>query len=130
LRTLDLLVGMPLILLDARARRFGDRLAGTVVIHEPERGGMLDPVVRLPDGWGEREVEVVEALLERLETLDPEPAARLCQRVLRLAERDDAAFLVGLPRTADAAGLLVAAFAGSPRPPAVPAPPAPEPTPP
>ena len=95
-RFLDLFVGIPLMAFDSSSRRLGDRLAGTVVIHDrPE----ADPVMlrRLPVGWGRRQVALVESLVRRQSTLDVSVAQDLARRVLSLAERDDPAFLASVP---------------------------------
>ncbi len=63
-REVDYLVGVPLIAMDPLARRLGDRLAGTLVVHEvqDDRPPLLS---RVPPGWGPREVSVVEGFLAR-----------------------------------------------------------------
>lgn len=109
LRIVDLMIGMPLMLLDAKSRRFGDRIAGTIVVHEPRR----DPAVavgRLPHGWGAREVEVVEALIDRIETLSPEQASAFARRINALAERDEPAFFAGVADNLDPTTRLMVAF--------------------
>src|SRR5437762_10973107 len=53
-RTVDLLVGVPLMATDALARRLGDRLAGTLVVHvhAPARATRAR---RTPRGWAAHE---------------------------------------------------------------------------
>jgi hypothetical protein len=103
---------MPLMLLDARARRFGDRLAGTLVIHEPSAETRIS-IGRLPAGWGAREIEVVEALIDRLETLPPVQAEELSARLLATAERDQHDFLLHVPASLPATTRLLVAFGRS-----------------
>jgi len=62
LRDLDYLCGVPLMALDPLARRIGDRLAGTVVVHERPRAA-APRLGRVPAGWGAREVTVTERFL-------------------------------------------------------------------
>jgi hypothetical protein len=81
---------------DPRARRLGDRLAGTLVVHERERAAEV-LVTRVPAGWSAREVAVVESLLRRAGTLEQGRAARLAEDLLSRVERDDAALLRDVP---------------------------------
>jgi hypothetical protein len=106
---------MPLMLLDTKARRFGDRIAGTLVIHEPNADSTV-AVGRLPAGWGAREVEIAEALIDRLETLAPAQAEALSQRLLALAEHHDPGFLQAVPASLPAATRLLVAFGRTPEP--------------
>lgn len=95
-RLVDLFVGVWLVMFDPQARRLGDRLAGTLVVHERARGG--EPVVtRVPAGWGAREVGVVESLLRRAHALEPGRADRLAAELVSCVARDDAALLAGVP---------------------------------
>jgi uncharacterized RDD family membrane protein YckC len=95
-RLIDLLVGVWFVMFDPQARRLGDRLAGTLVVHErAQAAGVL--VTRVPAGWRARDVGVVESLLRRADTMDAERAQRMAQELLRLVERDDAALLRDLP---------------------------------
>jgi uncharacterized RDD family membrane protein YckC len=87
-RSVDLLAGVPLMAFDPLSRRLGDRLAGTLVIHDlpPEVGPILG---RVPPGWGARELAAVEALLARAGTLeDPHLVRYLSVRVLDRIRRD------------------------------------------
>jgi uncharacterized RDD family membrane protein YckC len=90
LRPVDYLVGVLLIAADPRARRLGDRMAGTLVVHEARQASEL-VVGRLPAGWGPRHVAVVEAFCERCSTLRPEEAGHLARRILAMLRRDDPA---------------------------------------
>lgn len=96
-RSADILIGVPLMALDPLARRLGDRLAGTLVVHaarSPEAEVVLG---RVPRGWGGREVAVVESFLRRAGGLEPERAERMARQLLALIERDDPDLLAGVP---------------------------------
>lgn len=87
-RPLDLLVGVPLLILDRRARRLGDLVAGTLVVYHPAPGGG-ERLRRHPASWGAREVAVVEGFLRRAPYLEPERARRLADRLLRWLAREE-----------------------------------------
>lgn len=95
-RLVDLLAGVPLIALDPLARRVGDRLAGTLVVHGQRREHEL-LVRRLPAGWGAREAAVLEGFFRRARDLEPVHADALARRLLLLIERDDPALLEAAP---------------------------------
>jgi hypothetical protein len=114
LRSIDLLFGMWFLVFDPRGRRIGDRLAGTLVVHEPAQSVETDAVSRVPAGWGPERIEVVESLLGSLESLAPERAEELSARVLELAERDQPGFVwPGAPGTS-ASTRLMASFGRRP----------------
>jgi uncharacterized RDD family membrane protein YckC len=100
LRLVDNLVGIVLIAVDPMARRLGDRLAGTLVVHERRAGSEL-VLGRVPQGWGAREVALVEAFLDRRETLEPSVAHRIARRIVLWVERDDPGFLAPGEREPD-----------------------------
>ncbi len=103
-RSVDLLTGVPLMALDPLSRRVGDRLAGTLVVHD--RPPEADVVVRrVPAGWGGREVAIVESFFRRRGDLEAGRAEALAHRLLALVERDDPALLQGIAG-ADAAETL------------------------
>lgn len=87
-RSIDLLFGIPLMAIDPMSRRLGDRLAGTLVVHERRREAM--PLIgRVPAGWGPREVAAVEAFLARGRGLDhPARTAEMAERILAGLRRD------------------------------------------
>ena len=60
MRTIDLVAGVPLMAIDPLSRRLGDRLGGTLVVHDRplEAGPVLG---RVPPGWGARELAVWRA---------------------------------------------------------------------
>jgi uncharacterized RDD family membrane protein YckC len=87
-RLVDLLVGVPLMAMDPLARRVGDRLGGTLVVHETrEKGGLL--VRRVPRGWQARDVAVVESYFRRRQQLEPGRREELARRLLEAVRRDD-----------------------------------------
>lgn len=94
-RSVDLVVGVPIMAADPLARRLGDRLAGTLVVHGEAR---RDDVVlaRVPRGWGAREVALVESFLRRAPELEAPRAEALARSLLASVERDDPALLEGL----------------------------------
>ena len=83
IRTLDILVGVPIMAIDRRSRRLGDFVAGTLVVHHrDDRRGPVQ-LGRHPAGWGAREVAVVESFLRRAELMDGEAASGLADQLLR-----------------------------------------------
>jgi uncharacterized RDD family membrane protein YckC len=99
LREIDYLVGVPLMASDPLARRCGDRLAGTLVVHEEGRREVL-MLGRVPPGWAAREVAVVESFLARAGELH-DAAARdeMARRLLARVERDAPELLAGFDRS-------------------------------
>jgi uncharacterized RDD family membrane protein YckC len=113
LREIDYLVGVPLMATDPLARRCGDRLAGTLVVHEPRRHEVL-LLGRVPPGWAAREVAVVESFLARAGELhDTTTRDEMARRLLARVERDAPELLAGLdrPAMADPVGALRRALA-------------------
>lgn len=101
-RTADLLLGVPLMMLDPAARRLGDRLAGTVVIYHVTAGSLREaPLARVPRGWGAREVALVESFLLREPQLDREQARQVATRLLAAIRRDDPSLLGDRPASED-----------------------------
>jgi uncharacterized RDD family membrane protein YckC len=100
-RDVDLFCGPLLMALDPLSRRLGDRLAGTLVVHDRERERA--PVLgRVPPGWGARELAAVETLLSRAATLgDPALAREMAGRVLERIRRDAPELLTGVDPGAD-----------------------------
>ncbi len=96
-RSIDVLFGLPLMAVDARSRRLGDRLAGTLVVHADVAAEREVVLRRVPQGWGAREVTVAESFLRRLPDLEPDRAEAMARQLLALIERDDPAFLAGVP---------------------------------
>lgn len=95
-RDVDLFCGPLLMAFDPLSRRLGDRLAGTLVVHDRERERA--PVLgRVPPGWGPRELAVVEAFLARAGTLsDPAVAREMAGRILARIRRDAPELLIGI----------------------------------
>lgn len=93
IRSLDVLFGAWFLVLDPRARRLGDRLAGTLVVHESRTSSSSNAVHRAPAGWGPDRIAVVESLLQRYETLPPDRCEQLAHRILEQAESSQAGFV-------------------------------------
>lgn len=94
-RDFDFFVAVPLMVTDSLARRLGDRLAGTIVVHD--RGRETMPALgRVPPGWGAREVAIVEAYLARAGDLT-DAAARdgMARQLLARVARDAPGFVAG-----------------------------------
>jgi uncharacterized RDD family membrane protein YckC len=96
-RTIDVVTGIPLMLADPLARRLGDRLAGTLVVHGAQSAEAEVVLRRIPRGWGGREVAVAESFLRRVADLEPERAERMARRLLDLIARNDPGLLAGVP---------------------------------
>ncbi|HEY0511722.1 MAG TPA: RDD family protein [Thermoanaerobaculia bacterium] len=109
-RTLDLAVGVPLMAIDPLSRRLGDRLAGTLVVHDRplEAGPVLG---RVPAGWSPRELAAVEALLARAESLEGSGLRRtMAERVLDRVRRDAPEMLAGIDDGIDPVTAIRRAF--------------------
>jgi uncharacterized RDD family membrane protein YckC len=100
LRVVDLWIGIVLMAVDPRARRLGDRLAGTIVVHERKPVPRLI-VGRVPAGWGDAERALVENFVERAPSLEPDRAHAIAHRILAWIRRDDPSLLVGDDPTKD-----------------------------
>jgi uncharacterized RDD family membrane protein YckC len=111
-RTLDLLVGVVMMAIDPLSRRLGDRLAGTLVVHDrrPEVGPVLG---RVPPGWGPRELAAAEAFLARADTLqDPALRREMAGRILERIRRDAPEMLAGVDEGDPVAAVRQALQAG------------------
>lgn len=100
MRTFDMLIGLPIMVVDRRARRLGDLIAGTVVIHHRPVADELR-LGRLPGDWGARQIAVVESFLRRAEHLESERAQSLAEQLLRWIEREQPGFVPELEQLAD-----------------------------
>jgi uncharacterized RDD family membrane protein YckC len=111
-RTIDLLAGVPLMVTDPLARRLGDRLAGTLVVHAaPERKETV--VVRPPRGWAANDVAVLESFLDRAAELEPERRDRLARVLAGCIGRDDPELAAAIDPAGDPVeGLRAALQAG------------------
>jgi uncharacterized RDD family membrane protein YckC len=100
-RSLDLIFGVPLMAVDPLSRRLGDRLAGTLVVHD--RGREKAPVLgRVPPGWGPRELATVESFLARARTLeDTADSWAMADRILDRIRRDAPELLAGVDMRRD-----------------------------
>jgi uncharacterized RDD family membrane protein YckC len=105
-RSLDLFFGLLLMTIDPLSRRLGDRLAGTLVVHD--RPLEAAPVLgRVPPGWGPRELGVVEAFLARARALDDTADAwEMADRILHRLRRDAPELLAGLDTRSDPVAAL------------------------
>lgn len=93
-RSVDLLIGIPLMALDPLSRRLGDRFGSTLVVHTRRA---RDEVIleRVPEVWSGREVAVVESFFARRPTLNPDQARFLARRLVAWVERDAPELLAG-----------------------------------
>jgi uncharacterized RDD family membrane protein YckC len=95
-RSLDLVFGIPMMAIDPLSRRLGDRLAGTLVVHE-RRTEAAPLIGRVPQGWGPRELAAVEAFLARAHGLeDTGRVYEMADRILGRLRRDAPELLEGL----------------------------------
>ncbi len=92
IRTLDIIFGIPIMAIDRRARRLGDFIAGTLVVHHRDDPREQAQLGRHPQGWGAREVAVVESFLRRAELMDHAAAQGLADRLLRWIENSEPSF--------------------------------------
>jgi uncharacterized RDD family membrane protein YckC len=96
-RTVDLVVGVPLMAADPLARRLGDRLAGTVVVHT-EAAARETVLHRTPRGWNAEQTALLETFLRRAGDLEAWRAERLARQLLERIERDDPALASQIDR--------------------------------
>ncbi len=95
LRPVDLLVGVLLMAIDPLSRRLGDRLAGTLVVHDRAEGP--EPLLRrIPKGWQAEDVALVESLLRRARELEGPRADAMAYRIIERLQREEPAMLEGL----------------------------------
>jgi uncharacterized RDD family membrane protein YckC len=96
-RSVDLIVGVPLMATDTLARRLGDRLAGTLVIHThaPERETVAR---RTPRGWDAHDAALLENFLRRARDMEAWRAQRLAEQLIGAIEGDDPEFAQGIDR--------------------------------
>lgn len=108
IRIVDLFVGVPAMAVDPLARRLGDRLAGTLVVHD-ERGGSL-VLHRIPDGWGAREIAVVESLLTRSREMEAWRVEKMARLIMETLSRQHPEFLAAVPEGLGPIDILWRAF--------------------
>lgn len=87
LRSFDLFIGLPIMVLDRRWRRLGDLVASTLVVHDRHEASLR--LGRMPPFFGPREIAVAESLLRRAETMETDIALELSSRLLAWVERRD-----------------------------------------
>jgi uncharacterized RDD family membrane protein YckC len=102
-RLVDVMIGVPVMAFDPLSRRLGDHLAGTLVVHG--RPGPDERPLRIPRGWGGREVAVLESFLQRAPEMEASRVEALARQLLFCIERDDPALLAGIDQ-GDALGAL------------------------
>lgn len=107
-RAVDMLVGVPLIAFDPLGRRLGDRLAGTLVVHESARPSLL--LRRVPEGWTARDIAAVEALLDRAGEMEPDRLERMAGRLLATIRQQHPEFLAGVDAGGSGIEVLRRAF--------------------
>jgi hypothetical protein len=96
-RSVDLIVGVPLMATDALARRLGDRLAGTLVVHthSPARESVAR---RTPRGWDVQDAALIEMFLRRAHDMEASRAERLAGQLLDTIQADDPEFALRIDR--------------------------------
>jgi uncharacterized RDD family membrane protein YckC len=105
-RTVDLVFGVPLMAIDPWSRRLGDRLAGTLVVHDRRRETAA-VLGRVPPGWGARELAAVESFLARAGTLEDTASAwAMADRILDRIRRDAPELLAGVDTLRDPVAAL------------------------
>lgn len=92
LRSLDIAVGVPLMIWSSLGQRVGDMLAGTVVL-ESANAEETPQVRRTPRHWAAREVAVAEDFLRRAPLMEAGRARRIAERILEGIEQQDPGFL-------------------------------------
>lgn len=108
-RLADFVIGVPLMVLDPLARRLGDRLAGTIVVHEHAAG--QDVLLRrIPERWQAADVALVESLLARSTEMEAVRAENLARRLVGWIEKDRPGFLDGVDRSGGPVETLRRAF--------------------
>lgn len=113
-RSLDLVFGILLMAIDPLSRRLGDRLAGTLVVHDrrPEVGPVLG---RVPPGWGARELAAVETFLARAGTLeDTAMTWEMADRILDRIRHDAPELLAGVDTRSDPVAAIRQALQAAP----------------
>lgn len=91
IRLPDILIGAFLLALDPKARRLGDRFAGTMVVRDRESAPAAT-LSYLPGGWGPREVRVAETFLRRADDMEISQRLVLARRLIAIGERRDPGF--------------------------------------
>ena len=105
-RSLDLVFGALLMAIDPLSQRIGDRLAGTLVVHDrpPEPAPVLG---RVPALWGSRELALVESFLSRAGSLEDTAAVfEMSGRILAGLRRDAPELLAGIETRSDPIGAI------------------------
>ena len=92
IRSIDIAIGLPFMILHPLGQRLGDRLAGTLVLQTAPAS--TDSIVRrVPPEWSVREINVAEEFLRRSVSMDPIEARRLARRLLEKLEQQSPGFV-------------------------------------
>ena len=104
-RSVDLVVGVPLMALDPLSRRLGDRLAGTLVVHaHPPAPETL--LTHPPRAWTVAETALLETFLRRAPDMEPWRSERLARQLLACIEHDDPELGGRIDHSSDPVGAL------------------------
>jgi uncharacterized RDD family membrane protein YckC len=88
-RTIDLLFGIPLMAADPMARRLGDRLAGTLVVHTTPSSSQETVLQRTPQGWDAQQAALLESFLRRADEMEAWRAEKLAGQLIARIVHDD-----------------------------------------
>jgi uncharacterized RDD family membrane protein YckC len=104
-RSVDLVVGVPLMALDPLSRRLGDRLAGTLVVHAqaPAPETLL---THAPRAWTVSEAALLETFLRRAPDMEAWRSERLARQLLACIEHDDPELGGRIDRSLEPVGAL------------------------
>jgi uncharacterized RDD family membrane protein YckC len=92
-RSVDMFVGVPFMAVDPLARRLGDRLAGTLVVHARRNAPDELLLQRVPRGFGPAETSVLEEYLRRAAQLQPDRARHLAEQLVSRIDSVDPDYL-------------------------------------
>jgi uncharacterized RDD family membrane protein YckC len=104
-RSVDLVVGVPLMALDPLSRRLGDRLAGTLVVHA-QAPAPETLVTHAPLAWTVAESALLETFLRRAPDMEAWRSERLARQLLACIEHDDPELGGRIDRSSDPVGAL------------------------
>ena len=91
-RSLDMAIGIPLMIFHPLTQRIGDRLGGTLVLQNAAAGADII-VRRVPPEWSASDITVAEEFLRRSTTMQAGEAQRLARRLLERIERSSPGFV-------------------------------------
>ena len=105
-RTVDLLIGIPMMAADPMARRLGDRLAGTLVVHTAPAAEREIVLQRTPRGWDAHQSALLETFLLRAREMEAWRAERMAGQIIARIARDDPAMAAAIDGTLPAVEAL------------------------